>query len=494
APSPVPAPSPRPSARLRASASILHPFPARPADRPRTFEPCSKLDVEVNEDSCPRPRTFTSSSNSMDLLKGYGSDDSSAASSSSSASHHGDNTSSAPVVEAPEATPAATAEAAKGRPKPQRTKTGGRRILSLGAVLPPEILDRLTRPPGEDDSSTSSFEGDARGNGSGAKPMKRKRTSNDDNHQPESSKGSSGNREDLNSLLNDLRSAPLHVSKKKTSKNGTSQTTKDVSGASTAKEDGKLGMAFMSYTSSTTTSKKSHEVVDVHASKKSVSQAGRSSTSGPTPPTTSSVPSFSRMSAAAPVVPSYSRSAPQYPHASSMPEYPVDTQAEMEEESSLNTAPVSVDAASYNNYGSMSNKSRRQRREEERALRSGKAFREDSSAASATEIHQPSPTEYAPTAHAAAIASRAARLRGASGGGGGGVKNIAMYDPQSGTDVKGLGVSGKHRSKHQINQLMASAMSLEAHRASEAELARFGMGGGTGGKGSRADAKRKYGW
>ena len=73
------------------------------------------------------------------------------------------------------------------------------------------------------------------------------------------------------------------------------------------------------------------------------------------------------------------------------------------------------------------------------------------------------------------MASRTARYRGAAGGGGGGVSNIAMYDPQSGADSerKGLGGTGKHRSKHQINQLMASAISLEAHRASEAELARF---------------------
>lgn len=49
-------------------------------------------------------------------------------------------------------------------------------------------------------------------------------------------------------------------------------------------------------------------------------------------------------------------------------------------------------------------------------------------------------------------------------------------------EVSGLGVTGKHRSKHQINQLMASAISLEAHRASEAELARFGAG--AGGKGN----------
>lgn len=69
-----------------------------------------------------------------------------------------------------------------------------------------------------------------------------------------------------------------------------------------------------------------------------------------------------------------------------------------------------------------------------------------------------------------------------------------MYDPKSGTDVKG-GVTGKHKSKHQINQLMVSAMGLEASRAGEAELARLGLGSG-GGKasGGRAEAKSKYGW
>ena len=37
------------------------------------------------------------------------------------------------------------------------------------------------------------------------------------------------------------------------------------------------------------------------------------------------------------------------------------------------------------------------------------------------------------------MASHAARYRGVAGRGGGGVSNIAMYDPQSGADVKGLG-------------------------------------------------------
>ena len=67
-----------------------------------------------------------------------------------------------------------------------------------------------------------------------------------------------------------------------------------------------------------------------------------------------------------------------------------------------------------------------------------------------------------------------------------------MYDPKEGSDVAGQGVTGKHRSKHQINSLMANAISLEANRAAESELAR--IGGGQKGGSSRADAKMKYGW
>jgi hypothetical protein len=64
-----------------------------------------------------------------------------------------------------------------------------------------------------------------------------------------------------------------------------------------------------------------------------------------------------------------------------------------------------------------------------------------------------------------------------------------MYDPSAGTDIDlNGGVSQKHRSKHQINQLVAQAAVLEAHRAG-------GVGGRTAkGTSSRVDAKRKYGW
>ncbi len=397
----------------------------------------------------------------MDLLQGYGSSGSDS-----------DNDSVPSSVQ-----PTTQKKSAAAKPTSKTTKRG-KRILSLGAVLPPEIFDRLTRPADADDSSTSSFEdgGDKR---VGSKKRKRAKDGDDNvvtSSEPSNHHGSSVERTELNSFLSELRSAPMEKKDgNDTKSNNNSQNNKSE----------KLGMAFMSYTE---TKHDSKEVVDVHAAKPS---AVRPTTTGDANlQRKSAAPSmsFSRISTAAPVpVVNNNVSMPQYSSATSynnIPEYHVPQETKQQ----MNT-PIQSNTTAYDDYTSSNTmaKSRKQRREEERALRSGAAFQNPSAA---TEIHQPSPTEFAPTAHAAAIASRAARFRGAGGGNGG--KNIAMYDPKAGTDIAGQGISGKHKSKHQINSLMANAISLEAHRAAESELAR--IGGGQKGGSSRVDAKRKYGW
>ena len=411
----------------------------------------------------------------MDLLQGYGSSDSD------------DDSVSSNVQPTPQNQSVAAAKPTSSsfqKPTNSRLSTTkrGKRILSLGAVLPPEIFDRLTRPADADDSSTSSFEGgDDKLGGS----KKRKRASknidnNDGDDIGSSSKPSSNNRggsdrTELNSFLSELRSAPMERSDTK-SKSSVQKT--------------KLGMAFMSYTE---TKHNSDEVVDVHAAKPPAPRPTSADAAKSQRKTAAPSLPFSRMSSVANAVPM-----PQYPSTSysynNVPEYHVP-----QETQEIN-APIHSHKNTTDDYNTSTTmvKSRKQRREEERALRSGAAFQNPSTT---TEIHQPSPTEFAPTAHAAAIASRAARYRGlgsSSGGGGGGgggggsVKNISMYDPQSGGDVAGQGITGKHRSKHQINSLMANAISLEAHRAAETELTR--LSGGQKGGSTRADAKRKYGW
>lgn len=314
-----------------------------------------------------------------------------------------------------------------------------------------------------------------------------------------------GGRGGLSSLLDELRSTRPSSS--------SSATTARIAPASgdgkaVAPGGGGLGMAFVTYNNTSTSATIGRPVVDVHAAAPPAAAAAPPRTSADAPV----VPPSSSSSAPPPPPPRFLRatgSAPRpallgadagTPRDPYVPKSRADVDGHDDDDGIGNAR---------SGGGGVSHKSRKQVREEERALRSGRAFDGSRAApsASATEMYQPSPTEFAPTAHAAAIASRAARFRGAAasssssslGGGGepGPGRGVAMYDPRSGTDVAGLGVTGKHRSKHQINQLMASAISLEAHRASEAELARFGAGaGGGGGRGgsARTDAKRKYGW
>ena len=408
----------------------------------------------------------------MDLLQGYGS--------SSDGSDNDSVLSSSGLQTSPP--PEKKHVVAKSADKPDgnsATTKRGKRILSLGAVLPPDIFDRLTRPAGEDSSSSSSEDEDNKRAGS----KKRKRATKGqevDNDATNTNVTNNGaDRTELNSFLSELRSTPMEQ------KIGDAKSKQKNNPPPKNKSD-KLGMAFMSYIE---TKHDKNEVVDVHAAKPLAAPKRNTVDDAPTQPQRkATATSFSRISTAAPV---------QYPAATTYEHhYPQQVQhmsTEANANTVSNTSPVQHN---YNNNTPANNvmtKSRKQRREEERALRSGTAFQNP---AATTEIHQPSPTEFAPTAHAAAIASRAARHRGVGnvggGGGSGSMKNIAMYDPQAGGDVKGLGITGKHRSKHQINSLMANAISLEAHRAAEAELTRLGGGGQKGN--SRADAKQKYGW
>ncbi|KAL7505433.1 hypothetical protein ACHAXN_005270 [Cyclotella atomus] len=394
----------------------------------------------------------------MDLLAGYGSDSSS---------------SDAPPPKQPQPTattkPAAQPTAAANT----KPKKKGRRLLSLQAVLPPEILDRLSRPEGEDSDSDSEEKRDA----------KRIKVG--------------GDRSGVKSLLDELRCATLQ--KVVVSKKPNDSTTKE-----TQKNEG-LGQAFMSYT---TESKaiKLDEVVDVHAVKPKSAEAIKTNVSQ-VPKAAQKRPAFTRISAAAPIPRSMQQNAqPVEPIATS---YPI--QSEMSTYTPQTAAHQHASHTTSESYTETNNpqlnmNSRKQRREQERSLRSGAAF-QNNNHSNTMELHQPSPTEYAPTAHMAAIASRAAHLRNLGNVDDNDTSNygeyaqqqrkavgVAMYDPKSGTDVKG-GVTGKHKSKHQINQLMVSAMGLEASRAGEAELARLGLGSG-GGKasGGRAEAKSKYGW
>ena len=418
------------------------------------------------------------------LLGGYGSD------SSTSSNDRGGNPLVSTTAPPPPPLISITNPSASSTSSRQRRGRGGKRLLSLGAILPPEIFDRLTRTSQEngdddDDSSASVSSGDGRTTARYSKrDMQQKQQSGGETAAvSDKPAGRLGGDKDLTLLLNELRSKPVTSSNAVVSsrKNNSRQ---EVVEKDTTQEEF-LGMAFMDYTSSSSTriggNRDKTVVVDVHATP-TVSVA-----------TPMSPPQFRRAIQSAP---------PSRINNDTSIDQPAVDDNDNRSDKSINYIPnIHNDSNNHisnnntnrpgpDNSGSgVMYKSRKQLREEEQSLRSGHIAFDNYSA----DVYQPSPTEFAPTAHAAAIASKAARRIAGSSGGGGGHSSIAMYDPKQGMEVSGLGVTGKHRSKHQINQLMASAISLEAHRASEAELARFGAG--AGGKGnSRTDAKRKYGW
>ena len=133
---------------------------------------------------------------------------------------------------------------------------------------------------------------------------------------------------------------------------------------------------------------------------------------------------------------------------------------------------------------------KKSRKDLERSLRAGN-FDALGGDARATTVHQDD-LDYGAYAPTEADLNEAAARTAAANAAKAGAAGLRMYDPSAGGDIDvGGEVSQKHRSKHQINQLVAKAAVLEAHRD-----------GGIGpsgqrpvkGSNSRADAKRKYGW
>lgn len=452
----------------------------------------------------------------MDLLGGYGSD----ASSGSDAS--------APAP-APAPSPRKTLPAtgggssgggggATGRGGP-RVSRRGRRLVSLGAVLPPEIFERLTRKDagGGDGSSSSEEEpddgGDERGGAAASEKRKARRggkggrkTVDSTVRKAESSQPPRAADGAMGDLLKELGSAPRAEPGAR----------KGVGGAAEKKppREEKMGFSFMQ--SSTTVVRKKRRRVgenggdsegevddaeNVHApteyarrkdaaeakkrEAKAVAARTEEAVAGGRPsPTASAVPrpaasasATGRISAAPTVraAPLSSSVAAPRPVAAVPPASTHSYPAEEEENPSRGAGPTK----------------KKSKRDLARALRSGDFSSVSSGAVpgqtvtldQSVEHYQPSEADLTLTASRSAAA--AAAQRGAAG--------IRMYDPSAGGDVDTAGeVDVKHRRKHQINQLAASAATLEAQR-----LGGMGPGGGTRtvkGSSSRADAKKRYGW
>ena len=423
----------------------------------------------------------------MDLLGGYGSSDGDS-----------DGSSSASVQ-------SATGPAPPPPPPPAAAGGGGiskkgRRLLSLGAVLPPEIFDRLVRDEqggssSDSEQSAGSYSNHGAGgdNGGTSSTSKKKRAPERKTVGPAGVGLGGGSAVpppgEMGDLLRELRSAPsVGPAGGEQGQNATKKKPPP------PPREEKLGMAFMTVTT-TVSSKKNVGVEDIHTSRSvaglaaAPSAEAAESTGGDD--MNRKKPAFAAATrrAAAPGV------AVPRPGLSATPsgrtgaayaqqqqyQYQNNQHAQQQQQQQYHQEPA---------MGAQQSR-KKSRKELERSLRAGKfdALGDD---ARATTVHQDDLDYgggYAPTeADLSEAAARTAAANAAKSGAAG----LRMYDPSAGGDVDvGAEVSQKHRSKHQINQLVANAAVLEAHRA-----------GGVGpsgqrsvkGSNSRADAKRKYGW
>ena len=356
----------------------------------------------------------------MDLLGGYGSDDSSEV--------EGD-------FETKEMQSASIQPTVQPPPKKSSISRHGKKLVSLHAVLPPHLFELLTNGGGDSDDDDPD---DA--------PI---RTEVKPSH-PDKRGADAG----LTSLLSELGSVPKNAISGMTSPRALSK-------------QEKMGLAFSQSQICVKSKPSQTEVLDIHRETMDYACADDGDVpivakeSVPTMNASKEAATISRMhlsvprpSAFRPIV-HESQFGATRGHSStsySVPE-PVDQGKQVEQ---------SIDPRL---------EKKRSRREIEKALRSGDLDAVDGTV-QFTNLDAES-NVYVLDQPASATQNRSG-VR---------IAPVAMYDTKAGKDVLGAGVSGKAKSKNQINFLMASAAAYEANEAQKTKV-----------KAQRANAKRKYGW
>ena len=358
-------------------------------------------------------------------------------------------------VAAPTAAPAAARQppaSLKTKPPPTtRENIKGKKILSLQAVLPAHILAQLTQSQvrgggGDDDDDEEEDE-----------------WTPNHHRKPDPSIQKSGTDAGIDSFLSDLhQSAPAATKPVLVSNSAGSNSAKHNSSSS------KLGAAFLSTVTTTTTSHgadATNAVRDIHGEstssvlqeKKEEQQKEMESKGAMKPPP--AVKPFLNS------VPRPSRATPASAR-TSITAAATPPSRETEESST----PRAMAASNNNNP-------KRRRQEMERLLRQGQwdAALSPSAATSATVLEMDQPKVFQPTDGAAQNVDTMGLVRMAA---------TSMYDPSQGQAVVGKDAG---RGKNQINHLLASAANLELARAR-------GMAAKPGQNSHRANAKRKYGW
>lgn len=393
-----------------------------------------------------------------------------------------------------------------------------RRLLSLNAVLPSDIFQRLTRPPNQLDDSSDEEDGDYNTKSSNANNRKKKTETVSKNN----NRHNNAKKNHVQSLLQGLKDSKLQNNKTKL-QSSISSNNKVKNDEKSTNDADKMGFAFTNVVSVVRTSKKDMVVNSVHDQPRITSSVKANVSSNSfSNITTNENSSTEDLTQSKPLQQedqklyqhTNTNNAPMAMMASSLKRHHVVSAAPRQQRSSIPTefsnyssnytqAPPhqnapSNDASSHNNTATKMSK-----RDMQRALRAGK-FHDvvdnnmSGSGGLISDIHQAVNT-YAPSESTRAVTN--ARQAASS------ITNTIsseIYDPKTGgslslqqqsntagdnTHNNNKSLQQKLRSKHQIHQLVHSAKVLEAHRNS------INPGGGSNGYNSkRVDAKRKYGW
>lgn len=348
-----------------------------------------------------------------------------------------------------------------------------RKLLALNAVLPPEILEQLTKRQMQGDADYEDSD--------------EERTLQNERQKitPSHKMASSG----LQTLLDELRSTKataINRTEKKKSEESRSLecNLKEASEESCKTIENSIGLDLtQSYTTRITKTKqgdhKAAHVVDIHGAVKSNEHENPSVTSESDRLSASSHPFTNLPIKRARLNPSVEAAPVRW----QADEQKTGSQYQIQQQHPYSSSISYQELLDSKDEKPLAMSSRQGRKDLERALRKGKLdailTASDGLSGIASEVHQHVPShQFDEHAHAQTMqAVQQIQKKGSF--------TVKMYDPHAGTTVDTREVTSKHRAKHQIHQLAQSAIALEASRLTNPK-------GNI--KSSRADAKRKYGW
>jgi hypothetical protein len=422
----------------------------------------------------------------MDLLGGYDSDNSSG--SESPVSRTAENTNSAAIP----ATSVPTAQQ-----KDDKILKKGRRLLRLNAVLPPEILDRLTKGASSDTDSDSGDDDEQQKGTRRQRNVKEVASKMTRKMKPVNSAAD----KELDSLLTDLNGfAPIQNIMK------TQSTTTVVAKHET------LGMAFMKISTSVVRKKRNgdSQVVDIHGTKlghaplkkhqdvivedvESDSDQDDSETKIETEVETETEPLFPSNAANESRGSTSDRMQSNVPRP--MPIPPSGFSARMKRP--LNVAPSVSALLQYQHLPEQQieetqheqqlqqneQPKKRSKKELARALRAGNfdSINEYTQKIDSINYTNANEQQYLASSGMGEESMEGSSLK-ASG--------MERYVPSEGASLAQSGLSGKMKGKHQIHELVSNAAKFEADQRRMAAMGNTSRQKSS----SRADAKKKYGW